>query len=233
MASNLSMLVHCVLCGACTCVPDDETLVSYIDDSSPYQPINEDDVLWLRSFRLIGKLQPGPRTPRLEDDGKHTEDQSPTSFLTGPVRARGSKFEVVRGTADGIQFGGGITVSGAGPEEILSVKREKFLDFVADKERARELIPVHTACYDDIFSRVVDHVKRKENFRATASSGSWNIDNVHACLKNVKLATVNFRCSFSVDPLVRGIKPEEVFQAERLLWARKRRVGHSMDMDCL
>lgn len=97
---------HCFLCGACTCVPDDEILVSYIDDSSPHIPINDDDVLWLRFFGIMGKLQAGLRVKKFQSSQGHTKGQSPSSFLTGPVRPRGSKFEFLRGTAIGVQFGG-------------------------------------------------------------------------------------------------------------------------------
>jgi len=228
------MTGHCFLCGACTCVPDDETLVSYIDDSSPYKPINDDDVLWLRSFRIMGRIYSGTRTEGThnDDDEDHTEDQSPASFLTGPVRARGSRFQFLRGTAAGVQFGGCTTVSGTGPEELLSVSRENLLDYLSHQAWNAELLVVHTACYDGIFFKVVEHVRRKELPRNTKISGSLNIDNVHACLKKLRLDTAEFSCLFRQDPWLRGHRKSEAELAEeKLRWARKRRVSHSLHMN--
>ncbi|MCJ1250780.1 hypothetical protein MMC30_008008 [Trapelia coarctata] len=172
----------------------------------------------------MGKIQSGPRIRETQDEEEDTEDQSPTSFLAGPVRARGSRFELLIGTAAGVQFGGCTIISGTGPEERPFVDRERLLDYLSNHEWSDELLVVHTACYDGVFSKVVDHVERTEHPRSKGISGSLNLDNMHACLKKVRLNTADFGCMFRQEPWVRAHKKSEAELAEeRLLWARKRR----------
>lgn len=224
---------HCCLCGACTCVPDDETLVMFYDDSSPYKPITDDDVPWLRSFRIMGKLKFRLGTRPLQDDGDHPEDTSPTAFLTGPVRARGSKVEFLRDTAAGVEFGGCTSVSGAGPDEVLSVSRKVLEGYLSVNEFQNELLVIHSICYDEIFRRVVDYVERRARPRGTKIGGPLKCDNVHACLKRTRLAAADFSCAFYQEPGCQGTKKTEAeLEEERLLMLRKRRVSYSLYIEC-
>lgn len=153
----------CSICGACFCVPSDRLLLSYLDISSQYKPIVDDDVLWLSHFRLLGRNRSVPQAPSENAQGDEIADPPTIYFLSGPGRVRRSRAEFLRGSIIGTPVGGNWRkIKGEGEAEVLNMSLNVLYDFLTHRNRVERVLVMHEDCYDIILPRAMDYTQ-KEN----------------------------------------------------------------------
>ena len=163
---------RCAICGACFCVPSDDTLLSFINPSSPYKPITDDEVLWLRHFRLWG-LRTEPE-PVEADPFQAPGEAQEIYFLSGRGRIHRSQLEFLRGDVEGMPFGETCsTVRGQGKDEVLAIPlhgfpRESTYTMPSTSRSNTPLARlqfVHLECYDGVLPSVISYVLSKDHRR--------------------------------------------------------------------
>lgn len=98
---------NCAICGGCFCVPDARTIATWIPKHGSQDIITEDNVDWLKRFRILGEASPG---------------NADSVFLTGSCRKRRGYMEITRGTAADVCFGTVLRHQGEGENEVLAVR---------------------------------------------------------------------------------------------------------------
>jgi hypothetical protein len=88
--------MNCAVCGACFCVPDDETLIHLQQSALGSTPIQEEDVSWLRHMRIMGNFQ--------AETDIATILSPETYWLSGPGRLRKDRVVFQRGHISGQPF---------------------------------------------------------------------------------------------------------------------------------
>ena len=190
---------HCCICGACFCIPSDELLLSYINDSDYQKPITDDDVLWLSRFRILAKYS--PQAAGIEHQDRVIKDgRLSPCFLSGPGRFRRSKAEFLRGDLFDLYFGEECSsVKGEEPDELLVMQDLSLWAFVEARARYEEVLVFHQVCYDGILNRVLKSSKRKKflNHR----TDPFNLINLHASLLSQRIMGEKSNCGmFSPSP---------------------------------
>ena len=84
--------LFCSICKACTCPPGDELLISFLDVSNPFNPINDDDVAWLSRFYIaVRDIGQGASSPSTLPEVKY--------FMSGLCRLRRGKVLIQKGSS--------------------------------------------------------------------------------------------------------------------------------------
>ena len=219
--------LYCAVCAACFCIPSEELLLSYLDESSPYKPITEDDVHWLGRFYII--LNYGDQSANLTPPERHHDSQSENAnhivdswFLSGPGRIRHSKVEFQRGNIPLLPVGVKChRLKGEAEKEVIGMSFPALSKALHDPMRHEEILLVHIGCYDGILRRAVEHIK--PGSRNGEKTGSINMNDVHTALLKTHYKTEKNLCAFNAEP------PRALFEAGssffRKDWIHRRRVG--------
>ena len=140
---SLPSLSTCILCGTCTCIPQDDILIQHQGLSEQRDFVREDSVTWLSRYRLIVACA-------LEDQ-MYPSAITQEAHVTGLVRHRGRRtsqdrhLEFARGNAVDINLGAGTkSIKGEGEYEVISVPQRNLTNLLHNQRRI--FLFIHEGC---------------------------------------------------------------------------------------
>jgi hypothetical protein len=166
---------HCAICGVDTSPPDEDMLVAYAAEN-PLDTISEDDVSWVRRFRILGhRLQNQGTETEEEGEEKEEEEEEHRYFLSGKCVQRGFRVQFYRGEVADVDFNNITSKRGDGPDELLSMSWPQSINH----NWMNNWMIIHEQCYQIILRVTANSHLKTDKLYSILKAGLTELKTYH------------------------------------------------------